>query len=63
MSKCDKPLDRDLIKKNCKKYYTAKNKAQGQNTGGDCNKNKNKRWDRKKKNADPVEATDVIGDW
>ena len=54
MKKCDKPLDRDLIKKNCEKYYAAKNKAQGQSAGGGGDKNKNGDKKRKGKDADPV---------
>ena len=52
MEKCDKPLNKELVKKNCAKYYAAKIKAQGQNAGGDGDKNKKR--DKKKKDADPV---------
>ena len=51
MKKCDKPLNRDLIKNNCEKSYAAKNKAQGQNAGGG---DKNKKRDKKEKDADSV---------
>ena len=49
-------MDRDLIKENCEKYYAAKNKAQDQSAGGDSNRNKNKKWNGKKKDADPVSS-------
>ena len=51
---CDKPLNKELIKKNCEKYYAAKNKAQGQRAGGGGDKNKNGDKKRKGKDADPV---------
>ena len=56
MKKCDKPLDRDLIKKNCETHFAAQNKVQGLNSGGYGNRNKNKRRDGKKKDMDLVSS-------
>ena len=49
-------MNRDLIKKNRKKYYTIANKGQGQNAGGYGNKNKKRSQDRKKKDTNPVSS-------
>ena len=54
VKKCDKPLNKELIKKNCEKYYATKNKAQGQSASGGGDRNKKGDRKRKEKHADPV---------
>ena len=57
MLKCDKPLNKEWIKKNFEKYFAVKNKAKGKDAGGEGNINRNKERDKdnKKNDANPVD--------